>query len=141
MSVEQDKTKVKRFVEDVLNQEHWERVEEYISPSAVDHVVPPGLPQNLEGFKQFFALFRRAFPDLHYTIEDTLGQGELIAQRVTGEGTMKGEFQGIPPTGKRAKWSELHIVKMKDGKIVEHWGNVDQMNMLIQLGVVPMPGA
>ena len=141
MSIEQDKQKIVRFIDDVLNQDHWDHLDEYVARDAVDHLVPPGFPNNIEGFRAFFAAFRAAFPDYEYTVEDTLGQGDLIAQRVTGHGTMKGPFLGMPPTGKQATWSELHLVKIKDGKVVEHWGNVDQLNMLMQLGLVPIPGA
>ncbi len=141
MSIEQDKQKMVRFVDEVLNQDHWDRLDDYVDRDAVDHVVPPGFPSDRDGFKAFFKGFRAAFPDYHYTIDDTLGQGDLIAQRVTGHGTMKGPFLGMPPTGKSATWSELHIVQMKNGKVVEHWGNVDQLNMMMQLGLVPMPGA
>ncbi len=140
MSTEQDKAKVTRFIDEIINQNRWDRAEEYVSPSAVDHLVPPGLPQNLEGSKQFFGMLRAAFPDFKYTIQDTVGEGDLIAQRVTGEGTMKGSFLGMPATGKHAQWDELHIVRMQDGKVVEHWGSVDQMSMLMQLGLASMPG-
>jgi predicted ester cyclase len=61
-------------------------------------------------------------------------------QRVTVSGTMKGAFMGTPATGKKATWSEIHIVRLANGKVVEHWANVDQMGMMQQLGLMPTPG-
>ncbi len=140
MSLDKDKAKIDRFVEEVINKDKWEQVDEFVDPDAVDHVLPPGLPANVQGTKQFFTMFRAAFPDFKYTLRETLGEDDLIAQRVTCEGTMMGSFLGMPATGKRAEWEELHIVRLKNGRIVEHWGNVDQLSMLLQLGLASLPG-
>ena len=113
--------------------------DEVVAPNAVDHAVPPGMPPTLEGAKQFFTAFLTAFPDLKYTIEDTIAEGDYVVQRVTGTGTMKGAFQGMLPSGKRATWSEMHIVRFANGKVVEHWANVDQLGMLTQLGFIQPP--
>ena len=113
--------------------------DEVVAPNAVDHAVPPGMPPTLEGAKQFFTAFLTAFPDLKYTIEDTIAEGDYVVQRVTGTGTMKGSFQGMPPSGKRVTWSEMHIVRFANGKVVEHWANVDQLGMLTQLGFIQPP--
>jgi predicted ester cyclase len=60
------------------------------------------------GLQQYFTLFRAAFPDLHYTVDDTVAEGDKVVQRVTGHGTMQGEFLGMLPTGKPATWTEIH---------------------------------
>ena len=83
---------------------------------------------------------RKAFPDLHYTVHDVIAEGDRVVQRATGRGTMKGEFQGMPPSGKSATWQEIHITRFEGGKAVEHWGVIDQMAMLAQLGFVEAPG-
>ncbi len=62
-----------------------------------------------------------------------------VVQRVIGTGTMKGAFQGMPPSGKSATWSEIHIVRFANGKVVEHWANIDQLGMLTQLGFIQPP--
>lgn len=103
--------------------------------------MPPGIPSTIENTKKFMSALIAAFPDLTYKIEDTIGEGDLVAQRVTASGTMKGEFNGMKPSGKRATWSEMHILRFANGKIVEHWANVDQMGMLAQLGFAQAPGA
>jgi predicted ester cyclase len=85
-------------------------------------------------------MFRAAFPGLTYTVEEVIAEGDRVVQRSNASGTMKGDFLGMPATGKKANWSETHIVRVKDGKIIEHWASVDQLSMLQQLGLAPMPG-
>ena len=91
------------------------------------------------GRQLLFTAFLAAFPDLKYTIEVTIAEGDYVAQRVTGTATMKGAFQGMPPSAKRATWTEMHIVRFANGKVVEHWANVDQIGMLTQLGFIQPP--
>lgn len=83
---------------------------------------------------QFLTGLRAAFPDLHYTLDDVIAEGDRVVQRATATGTMLGDFQGMPASGKHATWSEVHILRMRDGKIVEHWASVDQ------LGFAQAPG-
>jgi predicted ester cyclase len=99
------------------------------------------MPPTAQGQKAFVTMFRAAFPDLHYTIDDTVAEGDRLVQRTTAHGTMKGDFMGMPASGKEATWSEIHIVRFDaDGKAVEHWGVVDQLGMLAQLGFAQAPG-
>ena len=116
-------------------------LDELVDPQAIDHSIPPGMPQNIESAKQFFGMMRAAFPDFTYTIDDTIGEGDKVVQRLTGQGTMTGAFMGMPATGKSATWSEIHISRFANGKIVEHWANIDQLGMLQQLGLIPAPGS
>ncbi len=83
---------------------------------------------------------RTAFPDLRYTIDDTIEAGDKWVTRLTGSGTMRGDFAGMPATGKHATWTEIHIVRSHDEQVVEHWGLVQELGMLVQLGVIPAPG-
>jgi predicted ester cyclase len=85
----------------------------------------------------FITMLRAAFPDLHYTLGDVIAEGDRVVQHATARGTMKGDFLGIPATNKSAAWAEIHILRLKDGQIVEHWGSVDQLGMLQQLGLAP----
>ncbi len=142
MTTDQNKAIVHRMAEEGLGKNNWNIVVETFAPNYVDHQpTPPGQPSGLEGFKQFTTSFRAAFPDLRYTIDDEIAEGDKVVQRVTGHGTMKGAFAGMPATNKYATWSEIHISRLKDGKIVEHWATVDQLGMLQQLGHAPMPTA
>jgi steroid delta-isomerase-like uncharacterized protein len=139
MSTEENKTQARRFTEEVVNSGHMGKVDEFMAETFVDHQAPPGVPPTRDGVKGFFQAFRTAFPDLHYTVHDVIAEGDRVVQRVTGTGTMKGEFQGMPPSGKSATWDEIHITRFENGKAVEHWGVSDQMSMLAQLGFVEAP--
>jgi len=134
------KTKFERIPLEILNEGNFGLVDELIAPDFVEHSVQPGVPPTREGFKQVAIALRSAFPDLRYTVEDAIDTGDKIVHRLTASGTMKSDFLGIPATGTRATWTEIHIGRVDNGQLVEHWGLVDQMGMLVQLGIVPAPG-
>jgi len=134
MGTEENKASGRRFIEEVINRGNVAVIDELSDPSFVDHSIPPGVPPTVEGLKGFLKQFRAAFPDLHYTIDDQIAEGDRIVQRLTASGTMKGDFMGMPAANKSAKWSEIHITRWANGKAVEHWGVVDQTDMLAQLG-------
>jgi predicted ester cyclase len=95
------------------------------------------MPPTRETAKQFLGMLLAAFPNFQYTVEFTVAEGDRVAQRLIGSGTMKGEFLGMPPTGKHATWTETHVSRFANGKLVEHWANIDQASMLQQLGLLP----
>ena len=140
MSADENKALVHRFVEELSNQRKLEALDAYLAADYRDHVVRPDLPPTRDGFRQLVTRFLAAFPDFHYTIEDEIAEDDKIVQRLTAQGTHQGVLSGIPPTGKRATWTEIHIGRVADGKIVEHWGEIAQLGMLQQLGVIPTPG-
>ena len=86
------------------------------------------------------AALRAAFPVFSYTLDDEIAEGDRVVHLLTGLGTMQGDFQGMPATGKQATWQEIHIGRFKEGKIEEHWAVIDQLGMLQQLGLFPTPG-
>lgn len=140
---EQTRDLANRFVETVINSGNLDRFTEFFTPDYVEHVPPPSpdFPTGTEGFKTYFRALQTAFPDFHYAVEDTIVEGDKVVQRLTGRGTMKGSFLGLPATGKRAEWSEIHTSRLgPNGKFVEHWANIDQMGMLTQLGLIPQSG-
>jgi predicted ester cyclase len=134
------KTKLERIPLEILNQGKYELIEEIYAPDFVEHYPQPGVPPTREGFKQFVMAYRSAFPDLHYTVEDAIEAGDKIVHRLAASGTMKGDFAGMSATGKHATWTEIHIGRVADGQVVEHWGLVDQLGLFVQLGIVPAPG-
>lgn len=140
MGTQENKANARRFLEEVMNRGNVSVIDEMAGQNFEDHSAPPGVPAGNEGFKVFVTMFRTAFPDLHYTIDDEIAEGDRIVQRTTALGTMKGEFQGMPASGKTATWSEIHITRFENGKAVEHWGVVDQLGMLAQLGFAQAPG-
>ena len=141
MGTQENKASGRRFLDEVVNRGNLAVIDELTGPSFFDHTAPPGVPPTIEGQKALLAMLRAAFPDLHYTIEDEVAEGDRLVQRATGHGTMRGDFQGMPASGKEATWTEIHIVRFDaNGKAVEHWGVVDQLGMLAQLGFAQAPG-
>ena len=137
---EQNKDLFRRMVDEVFAQGKVDVINELIEPNWVDHNPIPGQEPGPEGMKKLVVMFRDAFPDLTSNVDLLMAEGDLVAGRMTTSGTHKGEFMGIPPTNKRFTMSETHIVRIANGKAVEHWGNSDDMGMMMQLGVIPEPG-
>ena len=136
---EENKAIVRRVPEEITSQGRLELIDELFSPDIVDHTFIPelGLTPGREGIRQFISMLRAAFPDIDIKVQDVIAEGDKVVVRNSAQGTQQGEFMGIPPSRKHASWSEIHIVRIADGKIVEHWANVDRLGMLQQLGVVP----
>jgi steroid delta-isomerase-like uncharacterized protein len=141
-SVPEDEKKAiyRRFVEEVINGGNVDIVPELFSEEYVDHSAPPGAPPGLAAVKMIPAFFRAAFSDLHFTIDEMVAEGDIVATRVTGHGTNDGPFMGMPATGREATWSSMGFFRVKDGKIVEHWGVPDLFSLMSQLGAIPGPG-
>ena len=125
---------------EIINQGKLELIDQLYAPEFVDRSPQPGMASTREGFKQFVTALRTAFPDVRYAINDSIECGDKLVHRVTAKGTMTGEFAGMPPTGKHATWTEIHIVRVANQHIVEHWGLTQELGMLVQLGVIPAPG-
>ena len=130
---------IDRIPLEVLNNNKFELVDEIYATNYVEHTPQPGVAPTREGFKQFAVALKKAFPDLRYTIEDVIDSGDKIVHRLTASGTMKADFAGMPATNKHATWTEIHIGKVVNGRLTEHWGLVDQLGMLVQLGVIQSP--
>jgi steroid delta-isomerase-like uncharacterized protein len=131
----------RRFVEEVVNQGNVAAIDDLTSPDFTEHEeLPPGIPQDREGVKQLFSALHQAFPDLTATVEDEIVQGDKVVFRMTWRGTHEGESLGIPPTGQQVTFLVIDIVRVSDGKLVEHWGVSDQLSMLQQMGAIPQPG-
>ena len=88
----------------------------------------------------FFGAFLAAFPDIRCQVQDQRGEGDRVATRIVVRGMHQDEMMGIPATGNEIAISAINIVRVDEGKIVEHWVNSDALGMLVQLGVVPPPG-
>ena len=138
---EANKAVYARMVEEVVNQGKFEVVDEIFHPDYVDHAAPPGSPPGLEGVKAIFGMFRTGFPDVKFTIDQMVGEGEYVATLVHGEGTQTGQFIQFPPSGKHAVWRSVGFFRVEDGLIREHWGIPDLLGLLIQIGVIPPPAA
>lgn len=138
MSAEENKAAFRRIPEEVINTGNPDVAGEVIASDYVEHVpYPPGMPSGLEGWKLFFTMFHTAFPDMRYTVENILAEGDMVAMHVTARGTHQGEFMGVAPTGREVTWTETHIGRFENGKLAEHWGNSDDLGMMEQFGAIP----
>ena len=138
MSTEDNKANVRRGFE-ALNQQNLAVFDELLNPDVVFHNASTTI-QGLEAYKQFLSAFFTAFPDVHFTIEDMIAEGDFIVVRYTTRVTHQGNFRGIPPTGKQVSGTGMFIDRIVNGKAVEQWLNGDTLGLLQQMGVVPGPG-
>ena len=140
-SVEQNKAASRRWIE-VFNERDDAAEAEVRGPNYIAHA-PASLepkPLDSDAWTKFLAGFVNGFPDLRLTVEDAVGEGDLVAQRVQFEGTHTGEFQGLPPTHRKVSFSGLELNHFVDGKVVEHWFQLDALGLLQQLGLMVVPG-
>ena len=113
-----------------------------IADDFVEHEETPGLEPTKEGVKQFFHMYRAAFPDLRMEPQDVLASGDKVVARARATGTNQGEFMGMPPTGKSVDVQLIDIIRFgDDGLAREHWGVFDALGMMQQLGAIPAPPA
>ncbi len=113
---------------------------EQLADDFVEHEEIPGLEPTKEGVKQLFRMYRAAFPDLRLETEDVLVSGDKAVARVRATGTHQGEFMGMPATGRRVEVQLIDITRFSDdGLAREHWGVMDALGMMQQLGAIPAP--
>ena len=142
MAEDAKKALYRRFVEEVINGGQYDAIPEIFSENYLDHSAPPGAPTGgFNAIKAVPVMFRGAFPDVHFVIEDMTAEGDWVATRVTGHATHLGRpFMGIEPTGKRVTWSSFGFFRVADNRIVEHYGQPDLMGLREQLTAPVEPG-
>jgi steroid delta-isomerase-like uncharacterized protein len=139
MSAEENKAIARRGYE-AINQNNLDALDEVVAPDITDHDPAPGQAPGLEGVKQWFSSMHTAFPDFRMNVEDMIAEGEKVVARVRLSGTHQGEFMGIDATGNRVTITGIDILRINaDGKIMERWGNFDDLGMMQQLGVMEPP--
>ena len=124
---EENKAMVRRVVDEVINEGDM---------GVLDELCAPGLAEEM---KRMIASFRSAFPDWREEIVELVAEGDTVAGRFKCSGTHRGEFLGLPPTGKRQEVDEVYFLRVEDGKFVDLWGLEDDLNRMRQLGLVPSP--
>lgn len=123
---------------EVYNQKDVDMLDRILAPDYLDHdPLVPGLPSGREGERVFAQGVLAAFPDIHGTIEDVVEEGDKVVSRITWTGTHQGMFQGIPATGRTVRVAEIHLMRVDDGRISEHWTGFDMLGLLQQLGAFP----
>ncbi len=138
MSTEQNKSIVRRWIEEGWNKADVGVVDQFYAPDVVQH--DPGSPAPVTSsaaLKQYVGAFLTALPDLHFTIDDLIAEGDKVLWRFTSRGTQTGPLMNIPPSGKAGAATGMALFRLADGKIVEVWVNYDLLGLLQQLGVIP----
>ena len=136
---ESNKTILRRFFEELFNTGDLSVADEIVGVNYVNHDAVPGETPGREGLKAFVTHIRTAFPDIYFTIEDQIAEGDSVVTRWTVTGTQQGEFAGVPATGKSVRVKAINIHRVTGGQIQEGWLNWDALGMMQQLGVVPTP--
>lgn len=132
-----DVARFRVFYEEVANKGKLDRIDDLVAEDFVEHEEFPGLKPNREGLRDFFAMMQGAFPDLNIAVEYMVADEDKIVAYTTLSGTHKGPFFGVPATGKAVQVKEIDIVRMRDGKMVEHWGVADMLTLMDQIGALP----
>jgi|SRR5579864_3121652 len=137
MSTEENKSVVRRYYDEVWNSGDFSAAEAIIAPNYLYH----GMPEmhGLSGLKEMFTGAHTSFPDLHFTIEELIAEGDKVVSRWQAVGTNEGEFMGIPATGKKVLVAGVVISRLVDGKVAEEWESWDELGALRQLGATSIP--
>ena len=127
----------RRIFNEVWNEKKLSLIDELVSSDYVHHDSGLATVQTgIEGYKQFVRLFLTAFPDIRFTIEDEISEGDTVVIRWTVTGTHRGDLPDLPATGKTISLSGISIARLRDGKGVESWNNWDGLGMMQQLGAI-----
>jgi steroid delta-isomerase-like uncharacterized protein len=131
-------TLARRYFEEVWNQGKVDVLDELLSPAYVNHTPSAGQPRpGPDGLKPIVLAIRRAFPDLHYRIEDVIVSADAVVIRTTMTGTHEGDLFGLPPTHRKIRVTQIQIERVRNGRIVEHWRVTDELSLMRQLGALP----
>lgn len=136
MSADTHKAAVRRLISEAQENGKLEVVDELFADDFVDHTPLPGLPANRDGVKMLFAGMRAAFPDLHIRIDEQVADGEKVVTRKTFLGTHRGDFIGIPGTGRPLAFEVIDVLTFRNDRIAEHRVVFDRMSLMQQLGAM-----
>ncbi|MFN2235293.1 MAG: ester cyclase [Anaerolineales bacterium] len=137
MSIETNKAIVRRYFDQVLNEQRHDLAEEFLAENIELH--GSSLAPGLDVVRQWFTMFAAAFPDGHNTVEDLVAEGDRVVARTIFNGTNEAEMQGIPATGKKVSMPGITIFRLDNGKIAEGWVLNDNLSLMQQLGAIPAP--
>ncbi|WP_171121793.1 MULTISPECIES: ester cyclase [unclassified Ruegeria] len=134
-TVEANKAVVQRYIDDIQNGHSLDAICEVFAEDFIDHTASGGgaFVGGIEGLKQGYASFLRAFPDLHASVEALIAEGEKVVAYKTLRGTHSDDWLGVPATGSEVEFKIISIYKVKDGKLSEFWGLQDEVSLRQQL--------
>ena len=144
---DQNKQLTQRVLEEMFEKGRLEAAGELVHPEFVNHEAPPGSPQGPEGLKETVAWLRGLWGPMRFDLKDEICEGDKVVARVVMHGRHLGEFLGRLPSGKDFATKQIHIWRIEDGKLIEHWSVRDDLGQALQLGLIggysefPAPGA
>ena len=131
---EANKETIRRFNREFIQEGKLEVYDEVVSPEFHNHTAHDGRDSGPEGARFFFTqILRPAFPDLEVTIHDQVAEGDQVVTRKSYSATHQGEFMGVPATGKKISFAVIDIIKLRDGKYIEHWASADMFGLMQQI--------
>jgi steroid delta-isomerase-like uncharacterized protein len=141
MTSDTNKTFMRSFAEIAINQKNLSALDDMVAEDFVEHVPFPGQGPGREGLKFAITAMLTGFPDMHWTIDEQVAEGEMVVSRFTMYGTHLGEFMGIPASGKPIQIWGVVIDCVRDGKLAESRIILDTVTLLQQVGAMPPPGS
>ncbi len=140
MSTEENKTQFRRMYDEFFNQGNLAVADELLAPDFISHGAPGGAPNRGPGpMQQLVTMLHTAFPDIHFTVEELVAEGDTVAGRVTMTATHQGPYMGIAPTNRTVRQAQMHFMRFADGKAVERHTVRDDLTLMQQLGAIPSP--
>ena len=130
---------VRSFVEETINQGRIDSAERLVWEDVVEQVPFPGQGPGIEGLKDVLRGMRAGFPDIHFAIEEQIAEGDKVLSRFEWTGTHRGEFLGVPATGRPVKVWGMVVDRLVDGRIKETRIIMDTLGLMMQLGAIPPP--
>jgi steroid delta-isomerase-like uncharacterized protein len=137
MTTEANKLIAQQYTNELWNRGDLFTADTIMAADFIEHIPFPGQEPGREGYKQFVSQFRAAFPDVQFTVEDLIAEGDKVTLRWSGQGTHKAELAGISATGKSVTITGIDIFRIVAGQIVERWGERNTLALMQQLGAIP----
>jgi steroid delta-isomerase-like uncharacterized protein len=129
-----NKELVRRMHSELVGRRDSSRLDDFLASDFVSHSAPPGYAPDRDGARRFLEMLAAALPDLSVTIDLIVAEGDLVAVRTTMRGTHEGELAGLPASGRRVAVDAVDILRIDDGRVVEHWGLTNMLGLLEQAG-------
>ena len=135
-TLEEHKRVVRRFIHEIFLKRDFDAVDVLLTDDFTPHTWGP-MPPGRDGLKEAITRVSAGLSDARMTVEDVIAEGDRVAVRLTSSAQHTGEFMGMPASGKRYEIGEIHIFRLRDGRVAEHWHQADLLGMMRQLGAMP----
>ncbi|HEY7266787.1 MAG TPA: ester cyclase [Solirubrobacterales bacterium] len=133
---EENKQTTRRLLEELFERGDMDAADGLVHPDFINHEAPPGSPQGPEGLKETVTWLRELWGPMRFEIEDEICEGDKVVARVVMHGKHVGEFLGKAPTGEEFATKQIHIWRLEDGRVIEHWSVRDDLGQALQLGLL-----